>query len=84
MSNTIDTKGDRETYRSIINKSIDEIIDDEVTYIGSYAFYNCYSLTTISFPSVTSIGYAAFSDCSSLTNISFPNVTYIGNYEFFN
>ena len=56
-----------------------------VTSIGNFAFYDCYSLTSIEIPnSVTSIGYAAFSNCYSLTSIEIPDsVTSIGKSAFF-
>ena len=45
-------------------------IPDSVTSIGEYAFWYCYSLTSITIPkSVTSIGDGAFRECSSLTEI---------------
>ncbi len=52
--------------------------------IGSSAFYNCSSLTSITIPEgVTSIGQYAFSDCSSLTSITIPEgVTSIGTGAF--
>ena len=52
--------------------------------IGDNAFYNCYSLTSITLPSgVTSIGDYAFRGCSSLASITLPSgVTSIGNYAF--
>ncbi|MBP3495996.1 MAG: leucine-rich repeat protein, partial [Clostridia bacterium] len=38
--------------------------------IGSYAFYNCDSLTSVTIPSsVTSIGYGAFSGCYKLAEV---------------
>jgi uncharacterized repeat protein (TIGR02543 family) len=54
--------------------------------IGTYAFYGCSSLTSITIPSgVTSIGASAFAGCSSLTSITIPDsVTTIGNYAFYN
>ena len=60
------------------------IIPNSVTSIGSYAFYDCRSLTSITIPSsVTSIGNHAFYDCRSLTSITIPSsVTSIGNYAF--
>ena len=42
-----------------------------VTSIGEKAFWQCYSLTSVTIPSsVTSIGHYAFYDCSSLTGIA--------------
>ena len=60
------------------------IIEEGVTSIGDYAFYNCSGLTSITIPnSVTSIGYCAFSDCSGLTSVTIPNsVTGIGSGAF--
>jgi hypothetical protein len=60
------------------------VIEDSVTSIGDYAFFNCSSLTSITIPdSVTSIGESAFYGCSSLTSITIPDgVTSIGNTAF--
>ena len=56
-----------------------------VTSIGSYAFYKCSSLTSVTIgESVTSIGNYAFYNCSSLISVTIPNsVTSIGNYAFY-
>ena len=46
----------------------------DVTAIGSYAFWDCSGLTSVTIPnSVTSIGEAAFDGCSGLTSVTIPN-----------
>ncbi|MDD6994762.1 MAG: leucine-rich repeat protein [Candidatus Borkfalkiaceae bacterium] len=59
-------------------------IPDGVTSIGSSAFSNCSSLTSVTIGNrVTSIGSSAFSNCCSLTSVTIPNsVTSIGSYAF--
>ena len=60
------------------------IIPGSVTTIGSYAFYRCSGLTSVTIPnSVTTIGEWAFRDCTGLTSVTIPNsVTTIGGYAF--
>ena len=48
--------------------------DGCVTKIGSFAFQNCSSLTSVIIPnSVTSIGHSAFYECSSLASVTIPD-----------
>ena len=58
--------------------------DAPITMIGYKAFYDCYSLTSVTIPdSVTSIGDYAFWCCYSLTSVTIgDSVTEIGNYAF--
>lgn len=51
----------------------DLVIPIGTTTIGSYAFYNCSSIKTVSIPNnVTTIG-AAFHGCTGLTSVAIPN-----------
>ena len=61
------------------------IIPCNMMSIGSYALFNCSSLTSVTIPnSVTSIGDYAFSGCSKLTSIIIPgSVTNIENHAFY-
>ena len=83
---------------SLYNKTAyfgEVVIPDSVVYndnkykvvgIDEYAFYCCYSLTSIELPAgVASIGNKAFYDCTSLTSIVLPaGVTSIENDTFYN
>ena len=57
---------------------------DNITSIGNYVFYGCYSIENSVMPSnVRSIGDSAFRNCFGLTNVTIPDsVTSIGNNAF--
>lgn len=64
--------------------AVKRVVIGEKVEIGTSAFYNCTSLTTVYIPeSVTSIGDGAFFNCSSLKSIDIPEkVTIIGDSAF--
>ena len=53
--------------------------------IGSYAFYDCSGLTSLTLPAgITEIGSSAFAGCSGLTSLTLPDgITSIGSYAFY-
>ena len=61
------------------------VIEDGITNVGDFAFYDCTRLTSVTVPdSVTSIGTNAFNGCSSLAAITLPdNITSIGINAFY-
>ncbi len=59
-------------------------IEDGITSIGNYAFYNCTGLTSVTISdSVTSIKTSAFADCTALTSITIPDSVRDIAYEAF-
>ena len=62
------------------------VIEEGVTNIGEYVFYDCHALEDIQIPdSVTAIGFQAFGKCVSLTSLEIPDsVQAIGPYAFEN
>ena len=60
------------------------IIDNGVTTIGNFAFYDFYELTSVIIPhGVTKIGDGSFNSCCKVSSINIPgSVTYIGEGAF--
>lgn len=51
------------------------VMENGVTTIGSYAFFNCSGLTNVTIPeSVTSIGKNAFGNCNNLTDVYITDI----------
>lgn len=60
------------------------VLEEGVTRIGDYAFYDCTALTSVEIPEgVTYIGESAFACCQSLESVTIPgSVTEIGEGAF--
>ena len=69
---------------AIIDRTVTTYTNNEVKTIGNAAFYNCYSLTNVSFPKATKVGDKAFYNCSILVDVDIPLVRSIRSQAFYN
>ena len=82
--NGICKPADSSVEESLLNKTISGTYTNaEVKNIRNYAFCDCFSLTSVSFPECTTIGKAAFDRCSNLIFVNFPKCTRIEGGAFF-
>lgn len=80
--NTVDVLGDNAVVDGIIERTITEFKDDQITSIKSCAFKGCSDLTDVIVPNATVIGHSAFLKCTLLKHITadtFPKVTRCNN-----
>lgn len=80
--NTIDVLGDDAVIDSIIDRTITEFKDDQITKVGAFAFHNCTALTEVDLPNVAHIGDSGFQSCSALNTVELPNVLTLGSWAF--
>lgn len=82
--NVLFNKDKSELLFCVSTKTGDYVVPNSVKRIGSYAFFDCSGLTSVTIPnSVTSIGDLAFWWCTGLTTMTIPNsVTSIGICAF--
>lgn len=74
--------GGAELARSIVDGTITEYVDNEITAIAKYALHYRDKLITVSAANVVTIGNYAFYGCSSLVNVYLPKVTTISDQAF--
>lgn len=77
--NTIDVLGDVAVLDSLIERTITEFKDDQLTKVGSSAFAYCTALTEVDLPNVTELRAMAFLNCKSLESVNLPELTTLGN-----
>lgn len=58
-----------EIAREILNKTIVEYVDEELTYIGTSGFRSCTQLTKLWCPNLTNIGASVMDGCSGLISL---------------
>jgi hypothetical protein len=69
------------TFKNFI--AMEGISGENVTGVGDYAFYGCYTaLSSVDFPNMLLIGAYAFGGCLTLETVSFLNATNIGYAAF--
>lgn len=85
-TSTGDSSGqDNTVLNSILDRSISgNYVNNDLTEIGMYAFYECKNLTSATFTKVTKIDGNAFTRCTSLKSIFLPEVKEIGTMAFYN
>lgn len=64
----------------LVTRSIAQYENDRVKSVGTYAFYECGRLTSVSFQNATSIYNYSFTNCFELTSVSAPKVNKLGAY----
>ena len=66
----------------LVDGTITEYVDDEVTAIKRNVLSYCPNLTRISLAEATQIGYYSFGSCGKITQINFPKVLTIDSTAF--
>lgn len=81
--NTVDLLGDDAVIDSIVERTIEEFLDDTVTKIGKNAFASCQLLTTVDIPNVDGMLDAyAFTDCPVLRTFNASKASAINESTF--
>lgn len=70
--------------KQYLEGTLTEYVDDGVTAIGQYSFYNMTTLTNVDAPNATTVGNNAFDGCNNLLTINLPGVTSISGQRAFN
>ena len=75
--------GGEDVAKKIVDRTISgEFIANDISIVGSYAFYWCSSLQCATFQNATFIGDFAFISCTALESINAPSVTIIKSSAF--
>ena len=77
--------GNDQSWMDHVDSITSIVIEEGITSISNYAFYECSSLESVTLPaSVATIGNYAFSKCSNLESVTIPaSVTNIRNSAFY-
>ena len=67
---------------TIIKGTVRKVLNTTATFVKSYTFAFCSSLTTVTLPEASKIGESVFESCPKLRGLSFPKCEFIDNYAF--
>ena len=63
---------------SILDGTIEQYYNEDVTRIKTYSFWNCHNLKSISLPNATIIDAGVFRGCFKLESVNIPSIKTIG------
>ena len=72
------------TLTQLIDGTITEISDHNITTVRSSGLYRLLSLVKVDLPNVEQINNAAFYGCNALVSVAFPKLTWIDATAFYN
>ena len=71
--------------RELVQRTLSgDYVNDRVTSIGAYAFYNVVYMTGVNLPMATTIDQFAFGGCPRIVTVDLASVTNIGSAAFLN
>ena len=84
MITTIDEYEAKDTSVELVDGSVTEFTNEEVTSISNYTFAGCSLLQSVNIPNCTIINTSAFEGCTSLQSVNFPACTSMRSWVFQN
>lgn len=78
--NVISSGGGNELLNSVLDGTVTEISNGEVTYLAPYKFYGNGNLTSVNFPNVTEAGTYVFQSCTALSSVNIPKINRLLSY----
>lgn len=74
--------GTDERFKQLVEGTLTEVNDSEITTTKSYAFYACSNLVNVRLPNITKVGDSSFSNCKAMISFCALNVTEVGYSSF--
>lgn len=78
----IESGGNSEELKQILDRTITDFNNSEITELGYRALNGCAALTNLSLPNCVKIGESSIQSCVTLENVNLPNLNFIGPRSF--